>query len=88
MATANRFASAAAIRSGPTPTPGSVGEETRKYTLLLTTTAANQLDEDLLNVRRTVGKKIDKSEVIRALIGLLHDDPALVDKVVDRLSDR
>jgi len=83
---ANRFGAAAAKRTGPTPTPGSDGEVVRKYTILLSTTIANGLDEDVLNIRRKVGKKVDKSEVMRILIGMLHDDPTLSDAITARLT--
>lgn len=81
----NRFGAAAAKRTGPTPPPGSNGELVRKYTILLSTTVANDLDEDVLNIRRKVGKKVDKSEVVRILIGMLHDDPTISDAVTARL---
>lgn len=83
----NRFGAAAAKRTGPTPTPGSDGELVRKYTILLSTTVANGLDEDVLGIRRRVGKKVDKSEVVRILIGMLHDDPTISDAVAARLVD-
>ena len=81
----NRFGAAAAKRTGPTPTPGSDGEVVRKYTILLSTAVANALDEDVLNIRRKVGKKVDKSEVVRILVGMLHDDPTVSDAVAARL---
>lgn len=84
---ANRFGAAAAKRTGPTPTPGSDGEAVRKYTILLSTTVANGLDEDVLNIRRKVGKKVDKSEIVRILISMLHDDPTISDAIAACLSN-
>lgn len=84
-ATTNRFGAAAALRTGPKPPPGSDGEELRKYTVKLTTTLANQFDEDLLAIRRSTGKKVDKSEIVRILVTLLHDDPTLMAAVVHQL---
>lgn len=88
MATAgrNRFEAAVEKRKAPTPTPGSVGEKQRKYTLLLNSSVALDFDEDMVAVSRKVGRKVDKSEVVRALVGLLHTDPALIEQVGRRLS--
>ncbi len=84
----NRFAVAAVKRTGPAPTPGSDHEVLRKYTLMMTTTLANQLDQDLLSIRRNLGRRADKSEVVRGLVEMLHDDPTVMAEVVDRLSRR
>ena len=84
-AATNRFGAATARRTGPKPTPGSDGEELRKYTVKLTT-LANQFDEDLLAIRRSIGKKVDKSEIVRILVTRLHDDPTLMAAVVDRIA--
>ena len=85
-AQSNRFATAAAKRSAPTPTPGSAGERMSKYTVLLTTKVATELDEALLKLRRHAGRKVDKSEVIRTLVDLLHADEALFDQVARRIT--
>ena len=58
-----------------------------KYTVLLSTRVATELDEDLLRLRRQTGRKVDKSEVIRSLVHLLHTDPDLFDQVARRVAD-
>jgi len=91
-AQSNRFAATAAKRSAPTPTPGSApgsaGERMSKYTVLLTTKVATELDEALLKLRRHAGRKVDKSEVIRTLVDLLHADEALFNQVARRITSR
>jgi len=70
---------------GSRPTLGPAEEQQRKYTLLLTNSVANDLDEDTLALSRTAGRKVDKSEVVRVLVGLLHSDPELRSRVAGRL---
>lgn len=82
----NRFAVQVDKRTGPTPTPGSAGERMSKYTVLLSTRVAMELDEDLLRLRREAARKVDKSEVIRTLVGLLHSDDTLFDQVKQRIT--
>lgn len=82
----NRFAVQIDKRTGPTPTPGSAGERMSKYTVLLSTRVAMELDEDLLRLRREAARKVDKSEVIRTLVGLLHSDDTLFDQVKQRIT--
>lgn len=83
----NRFGAAATNRSAPTPTPGSVGEKQRKYTLLLNSSVAADFDEDTLALSRQVGRRVDKSEIVRALVDLLHTDEGVLAQVSRRLSD-
>ncbi len=45
-----------------------------------------ELDEDVLRLRREAARKVDKSEVIRALVDLLHTDDALFDQVKKRIA--
>ncbi len=82
----NRFGAAVTKRTAPTPTPGSVGEQQRKYTVLLTHSIATDFDEDVLALYRTAGRKIDKSEALRVLLGLLHTDPQLAGDVAHQLA--
>lgn len=88
MTKPNRFGAAVAKRTGPKPTPGSVGEVERKYTVKLTATVADAFDEDMLTVQRKLGRKVDKSEVVRVLLGMLHEDAALLDEVTLHVRDR
>ena len=80
---AARFAAVAAQR--PTIPPAATGSGTRKYTVLLDSEIASNFDEDLLRLRRNTGKRIDKSQVVRELVALLHEDPALMAEVGQRL---
>ena len=68
--------------------PGVGGGVARKYTVLLDDQVADAFDERLLAIRRQLGRKIDKSQVIRQLLTLLDEDPTLVAQVVDRLKLR
>jgi len=43
------------------------------------------LDGDITQLRRRLGKRVDKSVVIRELVALLHEDPALFEQVVTRI---
>ncbi len=82
----NRFALQVDKRTGPVPTPGSAGERMSKYTVLLSTRVAMDLDEDVLRLRREAARKVDKSEVIRTLVDLLHTDTTLFDQVKKRIA--
>jgi len=57
-----------------------------KYTVLLSTRVAMELDEDVLRLRREAARKVDKSEVIRTLVDLLHTDDTLFDQVKKRIA--
>lgn len=57
----------------------------RKYTVLLTNDVSDNLDADVLNISRQVGRRVTKSEVLRVLISIMHDDPSLLEKVTDGL---
>lgn len=71
---------------GSTPKSGPGEEQQRKYTLLLVNSVANDLDEDTLALSRAAGRKVDKSEVVRVLVGLLHSDPELRSRVASHLA--
>lgn len=58
---------------------------TRKYTLLLDGPGADAFDLRLLTIRRAVGRKVDKSEVIRELLAMLDDDETILGQVAERL---
>ncbi len=82
----NRFSAVVDKRVAPTPTPGSAGERMSKYTVLLSLRVAAEFDEDLLRLRRQTDRKVDKSEVIRTLVDLLHTDDELFVQVAGRIS--
>ncbi|MCA1706154.1 MAG: hypothetical protein LC808_23980 [Actinobacteria bacterium] len=79
----NRFAAAASRRRKPVPAKPASGQ--RKYTLLLDASIADDLHAALLQMRRQVGRPVDRSQVTRELYALLLEDPTLADQVVDRL---
>jgi hypothetical protein len=82
---ADRFAAAAkrTRRPAPEPTPATAAQ--RKYTVLLDSELADDFDGSLLHFRRQVGRRVDKSEVIRELVSLFNEDPTLVKEIADRL---
>lgn len=49
--------------------------------MLLSAEDAAELDALVLRLRRRLGRRVDKSEVVRAWIGLTSADPALVAEV-------
>lgn len=53
-----------------------------KYTVLLSPDEALTLDRLALSVRASLGRRVEKSAVIRALIGITGDDPTLLAQVV------
>ena len=79
----NRFAAVAATRA--TPTTSGSADAVRKYTVLLTEPVAVDVDDDIARLRRQLGRRVDKSAVIRALLDLLHEDDELFACVVDGL---
>lgn len=53
----------------------------------LTATIADAFDEDMLTMQRRLGRKVDKSEIVRVLLGMLHEDAAFLDQVALRIRD-
>lgn len=82
---ADRFAAAAkrTRRSALKPTPAMAAQ--RKYTVLIDSELADDFDGSLLHFRRQVGRRVDKSEVIRELVSLFNEDPTLAKQIADRL---
>jgi len=56
-----------------------------KYTALLDVDTAAEFDALALAARRKLGRKVDKSTLMRALIRLAADDASLRDQVIDQL---
>ncbi len=83
---AARFGQVAAQRTAPAGPTSVPVASTRTYTVLLDATIAADFDEDLLRLRRGTGKRIDKSQVVRELVSLLHEDPALMAEITHRLT--
>src|SRR3712207_4785371 len=87
------FGTAASARrkrpaSGAAPASAATVGASRKYTVILDDEAADAFDGRLLAIRRSVGRKVDKSHVIRELLALLDEDASLTAQVVDRLKLR
>ena len=55
----------------------------RKFTVLFDASSADDFDSLVLEARRQSGRRIDKSEVVRALIDLTRNDPDLLQRVID-----
>jgi hypothetical protein len=58
-----------------------------KYTALLDPETAEAFDELALRARRVKGRRVEKSEIVRALIMLAADDASLRDQVIGQLPD-
>lgn len=83
----NRFSDAAKRESSETTT-STEDQRKRKYTILLTAAMSADLEDDALTISRQVGRRVDKSDVLRALVAMLHADPTLVDEVSRHLRDQ
>ena len=80
---AARFGQVATTARPPVAAPAPAAF--RKYTVLLDAAAADTFDEAVLKLRRRTGRRIDKSEIVRELVQLLDEDPALVEQLATRL---
>lgn len=79
---AGRFGAVATRRTTPPPP---VQRAPRKYTILLAADVADDLDADVLGFQVAAGRRVDKSQVIRELVALLHEDPTVRGQVEERL---
>lgn len=59
--------------------------QTSKFTLIFRRVEAEALDEFLLRARRQLGRRVDKSQVVRALLDLAYTDPTLEQQLIDHL---
>jgi hypothetical protein len=57
----------------------------RKFTLIFRREEAEALDEFLLHARRRLGRRVDKSEVVRSLLELTYTDPSLEEQLLEHL---
>ena len=77
----------------PATPPASVPEQGQgtakpvlsKYTALLDADTATEFDGLALAARRKLGRKVDKSALMRALIRLAADDASLRDQVINEV---
>lgn len=63
-------------------------EKLSKYTALLDGETAAAFDELALMARRKLGRKVDKSKLLRALILMAADDAAVRDQMFDVVGRR
>jgi len=58
-----------------------------KYTVLFTRADAFAADDLMTTLGRARGRKVDKSQVVRELLRMAAADPALRDRLLDRLGE-
>jgi hypothetical protein len=70
--------------------PVAVAEKPRrsKFTVILDARDAEDFDALVLTARRTLGRRVDKSELVRALIALLGRDVALRQEIYEVIRKR
>ncbi|MGL5828370.1 MAG: hypothetical protein ACRC0L_02225, partial [Angustibacter sp.] len=71
-----------------TPRPDRASQSTISYTLRLTPDEALAADELTMTARRTTGRRIERSDLIRALLHLATNDPTLLTRACDAVSSR
>jgi hypothetical protein len=59
-----------------------------KFTVLLEPDAAADFDQLALDIRRLLGRRVSKGNLVRALIALAAADPTLRDQLIDELRTR
>lgn len=74
--------------TGEQPAVAPAEERLSKFTVILSARDAADFDALVLTARRALGRRVDKSEVVRALIGLMSNDAALRAEVHELLSGR
>lgn len=91
-AAASDFGAAATRRrvtQRPVPAPPAPGiADRRKYTIRIDPDPADRFERAVLQLTVDVGRKLDKSEVMRELLDLFVDDPTVAASVTDRLRRR
>ncbi len=86
-------ASAGGATHSPTATPARTALESpsgnslppSKFTVLLDNQAAADFDQLALDIRRLLGRRVSKGELVRALLAQATQDRALRDSLVDQL---
>ncbi len=67
------------------PRKRGVPNDTTKYTANLDADTATEFDALALAARRKLGRRVDKSEIMKALIRLAADDASLKDQVISEV---
>ncbi|WP_206319451.1 hypothetical protein [Actinacidiphila epipremni] len=75
-------------RPAAPPAPPAEPEHRSKYTLLLDADDALALDQLALNLRRRTGRRVEKSEILRALIQIAFINPTTGEALGDALDCR
>jgi hypothetical protein len=75
---------AAASDSALTPAPAEAPPPS-KFTVLLDPDAAADFDQLALDIRRLLGRRVSKGNLVRALLALAAADPTLRDRLLDEL---
>lgn len=68
------------------PAPAVKEERTSKYTVLLSDNDALLWDQLAMTLRRDLGRKVDKSAMVRALVYLAAEDDDLRHQLADTLT--
>jgi hypothetical protein len=78
---------ATAPNSASTPAPADAPPPS-KFTVLLDPDAAADFDQLAVDIRRLLGRRVPKGDLIRALIALTAADPTLRDQLLHELRTR
>lgn len=76
-----KTAAATSTRSTP-----AVAEKPSKYTVLLSDSDALMWDELAVTLRRDLGRRVDKSSIVRALVYLAAEDESLRRQLAETLN--
>jgi hypothetical protein len=77
----------AASNSASKPAPAEAPPPS-KFTVLLEPDAATDFDQLALDIRRLLGRRVSKGNLVRALIALAAADLTLRDQLIDELRTR
>ncbi|MGH3936763.1 MAG: hypothetical protein ACRDS1_17575 [Pseudonocardiaceae bacterium] len=79
---------AAAVSDGTSPPAPAETPTPSKFTVLLDPEAAIGFDQLALDIRRLLGRRVSKGDLVRALIALTAADPTLRDQLLNELRAR
>jgi hypothetical protein len=78
----------AAASNGASPLPPRVAPPPSKFTVLLDPDAAIGFDQLAVDIRRLLGRRVTKGDLVRALIALAAADHTLRDQLLNELRAR
>lgn len=70
------------------PASAATAAERVSYTIRMDSEESNKIDRFTLELRPDVGRRVDRSEIIRALLMLVASDSSLRNLLVELLKDR